>query len=283
MINDKYKVDYVGNIYDSKHYGKFKVIRELIPIGYYKYSRLFEVEFLNTGYHTVVTIYSIYSGEIKDRLIPSVYNVGYLGQENIFQFPSKEKIIVKVWECMIARCYNPNDKRYNNYGGSGVKVSNRWLSFENFAHDVKLKPNYDRKLLEPNMFHLDKDFLQRHIPTNQRVYSNKTCIWVSIYENALIKGLDNGSIKYFGVILDSGYYYTKVYNKIYGRFSSPEEAAILFNYIYPLLCYKEYTTINICNEVPFISFTELMSRNLLVNRKDLNPVLEYISMNNIYQ
>ena len=40
--------DYVGNIYESQNCGKFRVVRELIPIGYDKKSRLFEIEFLDT-------------------------------------------------------------------------------------------------------------------------------------------------------------------------------------------------------------------------------------------
>lgn len=275
--------NYVGNIYESQSCGKFKVIRELIPIGYDKKSRLFEIEFLNTGYRTAVTRHSLYTGKVKDRSLITVYNAGYIGQENIFSIDRLEKSIYKVWEGMISRCYNPNDFHYHNYGAIGVKVSDRWLSYRNFENDVKLKPNYERKLLEPNMFHLDKDFLQRHIPPNQRIYSNETCIWISMYENALIKGLDNGRIKYFGVLLDSGYYYTKIYHKLYGRFESPEDAAMLFNYIYPLVGYRDYMTINIYNEVPVISFNELMSRNLLINRKDLNPVLSYINNNQLYK
>lgn len=275
--------DYVGNIYESQSCGKFRVVRELIPIGYHEKSRLFEIEFLDTGYHTIVTRGSIYNGKIKDRLIPTINNVAYIGQEDLFSLDYTEKCIYKVWEGIIARCYNKNDHNYQKYGAIGVKVSDRWLSYRNFENDVKIKPNYERKLLEPTMFHLDKDFLQRHIPINQRVYSNETCIWVSMYENALMKGLDNGRIKYFGVLLDSGYYYTKIYHKLYGRFESPNDAAMLFNYIYPLVGYKEYMTMNIYNEVPMVSFNELMSRNLIINRKDLNPVLEYFSTNNLYQ
>ena len=216
-------------------------------------------------------------------MIPCICNIAYLGQEDIFSIDSKNKIIYKIWEDIIARCYNPKDISYSHYGAIGIKVSDRWLSYRNFENDVKLKPNYERKLLEPNMFHLDKDFLQRNIPVSQRIYSNETCIWISMYENALIKGLDNGRIKYYGVLLDSGYYYTKIYHKLYGRFESPEDAAMLFNYIYPLVGYKDYMTINIYNEVPVISFNELMSRNLLINRKDLNPVLSYINNNQLYK
>lgn len=274
--------EYVGNIYESQNCGKFRVIRELIPIGYYRKSRLFEIEFLNSGYRTVVTRHSLYDGKVKDRSLITVYNTGYIGQEDIFSIAPLEKTIYKVWEGIISRCYNPKDLHYHNYGGIGVRVSDRWLAFRNFEHDVQLKANYNRKILEPYMFHLDKDFLQRHLPVNQRIYSNETCLWVSMYENALIKGLDNGKIKYYGVLLDSGYYYTKIYHKLYGRFESPEDAAMLFNYIYPLVGYRDYMTINIYNEIPMISFKELMSRNLIINRKDLNPVLEYIKANKLY-
>lgn len=267
--------EYVGNIYDSQNCGKFRVIRELIPIGYHKKSRLFEIEFLDTGYHTIVTRGSLYNGKIKDRSLITVYNTGYIGQEDIFSIDSLEKNIYKVWEGIISRCYNQKDLHYSNYGAIGVRVSDRWLSFRNFEHDVQLKTNYERKILEPHMFHLDKDFLQRHIPINQRVYSNETCIWISMYENALIKGLDNGRIKYYGVLFDSGYFYTKIYHKLYGRFESPEDAAMLFNYIYPMVGYRDYMTINIYNEVPIIPFNELMSRNLLINTKDLDPVLSF--------
>lgn len=41
--------------------------------------------------------------------------------------------LMKIWYAMKARCNNPNDTSYENYGGRGVKVSMRWENdFEAF-------------------------------------------------------------------------------------------------------------------------------------------------------
>jgi hypothetical protein len=37
---------------------------------------------------------------------------------------------------MLQRCFNPNDKRYADYGGRGITVCEDWLSFENFYADM---------------------------------------------------------------------------------------------------------------------------------------------------
>jgi hypothetical protein len=42
---------------------------------------------------------------------------------------------------MIARCHNPNHSRYNDYGGRGITVCDRWRqSFANFIADMGLPP-----------------------------------------------------------------------------------------------------------------------------------------------
>ncbi len=37
---------------------------------------------------------------------------------------------------MIGRCTNPKHKKFSDYGGRGIKVCERWLTFENFYADM---------------------------------------------------------------------------------------------------------------------------------------------------
>lgn len=41
-----------------------------------------------------------------------------------------------IWNQMIQRCTNTNDKYYNGYGGRGIKVCERWMEFPNFIEDM---------------------------------------------------------------------------------------------------------------------------------------------------
>ena len=45
-----------------------------------------------------------------------------------------------VWKGMLTRCRNPNSPRYADYGGRGITVCERWLSFENFLADMGQRP-----------------------------------------------------------------------------------------------------------------------------------------------
>lgn len=44
------------------------------------------------------------------------------------------------WQTMKQRCLNPRAKDFHKYGGSGITVCDRWLSFDNFFADMGERP-----------------------------------------------------------------------------------------------------------------------------------------------
>lgn len=44
--------------------------------------------------------------------------------------------VYAIWTGMISRCRIPSATSYENYGGRGIKVCDRWLRFENFLADM---------------------------------------------------------------------------------------------------------------------------------------------------
>jgi hypothetical protein len=93
------------------------------------------------------------------------------------------------WSGMIARCTNPNHTSYSDYGGKGITVCDRWLSFENFLADMGSKP--DRYSIER------KD--------NSKGYNKENCIWADKYEQAA-----NRSSSISVMHLETGVFYETV-------------------------------------------------------------------------
>lgn len=50
------------------------------------------------------------------------------------------------WSNMIQRVTNPRVPNYANYGGRGITVCERWLSFANFLEDMGERPEGDYSL-----------------------------------------------------------------------------------------------------------------------------------------
>lgn len=44
------------------------------------------------------------------------------------------------WSSMIQRCTNPKAQNYRHYGGRGIRICERWMTFENFAADMGTRP-----------------------------------------------------------------------------------------------------------------------------------------------
>jgi hypothetical protein len=49
--------------------------------------------------------------------------------------------LYNTWTGIIQRCTNPNVTAYPSYGGRGIRVCERWRSFEVFQSDVPDRPN----------------------------------------------------------------------------------------------------------------------------------------------
>lgn len=249
-------MNFVGRIYESNNFGKFIILGEIISVFDEWKDRKFKIRFLNTGYETVVSYNAIRHGNVKDKFATTIANVGYIGAD-IKISDSQYIELYKSWNDMINRCYNRKDNDYYAYGLVGVSVEPAWFSFYNFYQDTILLPGYDNKLKYPNIYQLDKDYLQFKIPKSKRIYSKDTCIWISKYDNIMIMNREKNSRSgYYGVVYKDGGYCTVINGKCFGKFTIPEAAANLFNYIYPNYR-NQFSNIIILNNVPKMTKNEL--------------------------
>lgn len=52
------------------------------------------------------------------------------------RFGGRPTFTYQCWQSMRNRCLNPRAKQYRDYGGRGIEICDRWLSFENFLADM---------------------------------------------------------------------------------------------------------------------------------------------------
>lgn len=148
----------------------FMVRDGLLTVVEYKNYFDITVVFKNTGYKTKVkNARSIIKGSIKDKLKPTINNIGYIGEG---PFKSTHAAY-QIWVHMLNRCYNKGTQDLQpSY--IGCSVCSDWHNFQNFA--LWYENNYPTTGFK---YQLDKDIL---IPGN-KVYGPEFCKFVSQFEN----------------------------------------------------------------------------------------------------
>ena len=105
----------------------------------------------------------------KDRLKSGVTrSCGCLMRESRLTHGMTGKPIYESYRSMMKRCCVPNTEGFDNYGGRGIKVCDRWKDFENFYSDMGDRP--PGKTLD--RINVDDD------------YSPENCRWVTWKEQA---------------------------------------------------------------------------------------------------
>ena len=172
-LNDVSYKGCVGKVCKSKSSGDFKVLK-------YNDSANVVIQFLKTGYETLVQLTNVRNGYIKDPYLPSVYGVGILGTK----YPSKVSGVTTKeyvpWCSMLKRCYSDSYKKKNpTY--KDCEVSENFKSYEYFYEWCHKQVGFGNDG-NGNPFHLDKDLLIK----GNKVYSENTCVFIPSEINSLL-------------------------------------------------------------------------------------------------
>lgn len=89
----------------------------------------------------------MFSAGVKDVVRGHTKSCGCLAREKIVQRNTKHglahshKATYRTWKDMRARCNNPNNEDFANYGGRGIAVCAEWDDFATFVSDMGARPD----------------------------------------------------------------------------------------------------------------------------------------------
>lgn len=131
----------------------------------------------------------------KDRMKPSVYGIGYVGNgEYVTRKGSVHTTAYDKWHGILERCYSPNASvKHPSY--RDCYICDEWMNFQVFA-----KWFYENYPDDGISYHIDKDIKVK----GNKVYSPSTCLFVTPEDNGLeargCLGVVRGMISPVGVL-----------------------------------------------------------------------------------
>lgn len=153
-----------GDVYSSNAYGDFVIVD-------YINAKNVIVRFVDTGFVTTSESVNVLRGSVKDKMMPIVYDVGFVGEGRFSPSVNRKHTGAYVrWKGMLKRCYCEESLKVRpTY--RGCTVCAEWHNFQNFAEW------YESNHVDGR--HMDKDI---KIDGN-KIYSPSTCLFVTQKEN----------------------------------------------------------------------------------------------------
>ena len=198
LNNVSYK-DYEGSILKSLYCGDFKVLK-------YTNSLNILIEFVETGFRKICQTKEIKTGSILDKSLPSVFNVGVLGDKYAtkYKLPNGRYRNFKeyeTWSGLLERCYSEKCQiKHPTY--RGCTVSENFKSYTYFYEWCNAQVGFGNE-----GWQLDKDLLVK----GNKIYSEDTCCFLPEEVNiALTRSDKTRGSSPIGVTKRGGSYYASI-------------------------------------------------------------------------
>lgn len=87
----------------------------------------------------------------------------------------------RLWQGMLNRCRNPEVDAFENYGGRGISVCDRWLIFEHFLADIGPRPSSQHSLDRENNDGNYEPSNVRWATATEQARNQRSSVWIEAF------------------------------------------------------------------------------------------------------